>query len=73
MWSFATRPFVRCTGTTTAFGKTVVGTYMVAARKVNTLILVHNTESLKNRVEDLEKFIVIDEELPEYQTKTGVG
>lgn len=58
-------------GATTAFGKTVVGAYMVAARKVNTLILVHNTEILKNWVEDLEKFLDVDEEPPEYQTKTG--
>lgn len=58
-------------GATTAFGKTVVGAYMIAERKVNTLILVHNTEILKNWVEDLEKFLYIDEELPEYTTKTG--
>lgn len=58
-------------GATTAFGKTVVGAYLVAARKINTLILVHNTEILKNWVEDLGRFLDIDEELPEYQTKTG--
>ena len=56
---------------TTAFGKTVVGAHMIAARKTNTLILVHNTEILKNWVEDLDRFLDIDEELPEYQTKTG--
>lgn len=56
---------------TTAFGKTVVGANMISVRKVNTLILVHNTEILKNWTEDLEKFLIIDEELPEYKTKTG--
>lgn len=58
-------------GAATAFGKTAVGAYLVAERKVNTLILVHNTEIMKNWVEDFEKFLRIDEELPEYQTPTG--
>ena len=56
---------------TTSFGKTVVGAYMIAQRKTNTLILVHNTEIQKNWIEDLEKFLNINAELPEYQTKTG--
>ena len=56
---------------TTSFGKTVVGAYMIAQRKTNTLILVHNTEIQKNWIEDLEKFLDIRAELPEYQTKTG--
>ena len=56
---------------TTFFGKTVVGAYMIAQRKTNTLILVHNTEIQKNWIEDLEKFLDIKAELPEYQTKTG--
>ena len=34
----------------TAFGKTAVGAYLVAERKVNTLVLVHNTEIMKNWV-----------------------
>ncbi|MEF9917507.1 MAG: DEAD/DEAH box helicase family protein [Lachnospiraceae bacterium] len=58
-------------GAATAFGKTAVGAYLVAAHKVNTLILVHNTEIMKNWVEDFEKFLQIDEELPEYKTPTG--
>lgn len=58
-------------GAATAFGKTAVGAYLVSARKVNTLILVHNTEIMKNWVEDFEKFLDIDEELPEYKTATG--
>ena len=55
----------------TAFGKTAVGAAMIAERKVNTLILVHNREIMKNWVEDLQKFLEIDEELPVYTTPTG--
>ena len=56
---------------TTSFGKTVVGAYMIAQRKTNTLILVHNTEIQKNWIDDLTKFLDINAELPEYKTKTG--
>lgn len=59
-------------GAATAFGKTAVGAYLVSEHKVNTLILVHNTEIMKNWVEDFEKFLKIDEELPEYKTTTGL-
>lgn len=55
----------------TAFGKTAVGAFLVAKRKVNTLVLVHNKEIMKNWVEDFEKFLEIDEEPPEYTTPTG--
>lgn len=55
----------------TAFGKTAVGAYMISAHKVNTLILVHNNEILKNWVDDLDKFLDIDEEPPEYTTPSG--
>ena len=54
-----------------AFGKTAVGAYLVAQRQVNTLVLVHNAEIMKNWVEDFEKFLQIDEELPEYITPKG--
>ena len=56
---------------TTSFGKTVVGAYLISQRKVNTLILVHNTEIQKNWIEDLSRFLDINAELPEYKTKTG--
>lgn len=56
---------------TTAFGKTVVCSYLVAQRKVNTLILVENVELVSQWKEELEKFLVIDEKLPEYRPKTG--
>lgn len=55
----------------TAFGKTVVGAYLIAQKKVNTLVLVRNTEVLKNWLEDLTRFLDIDEELPEYTTPKG--
>ena len=55
----------------TAFGKTAVGAYLAAQRKVNTLVLVHNAEIMKNWVEDFEKFLQIDEKLPEYITPKG--
>ena len=55
----------------TAFGKTVVGAAMIAERKVNTLILVHNREIMKNWMEDLQKLLLIDEKLPTYTTPTG--
>lgn len=55
----------------TAFGKTAVGAYLVAQRRVNTLVLVHNAEIMKNWVEDFEKFLQIDEKLPEYITPKG--
>lgn len=58
-------------GAATAFGKTAVGAYLIVARKVNTLVLVHNTEIMKNWVEDFEKFLIIDEEPPGYKTATG--
>lgn len=55
----------------TAFGKTAVGAYLIAARKTNTLILVHNKEIMNNWVEDLQKFLDINEEPPEYTTLKG--
>lgn len=58
-------------GAATAFGKTAVGAYLVSERKVNTLVLVHNSEIMKNWVEDFEKFLEINEELPEYVTSKG--
>lgn len=55
----------------TAFGKTAVGAYLVARKKVNTLVLVHNREIMKNWVEDFKKFLDIREDPPSYQTKLG--
>jgi len=55
----------------TAFGKTVVCSYMIARRKVNTLILLEKTALISQWEQELNQFLVIDEELPEYQTKSG--
>lgn len=55
----------------TAFGKTAVGSFLTAKRKVNTLVLVHNVEIMKNWVEDFEKFLRFNEPLPTYQTASG--
>lgn len=55
----------------TAFGKTVVGAYIIAKKKASTLILVHNSEIMSNWLDDLGKFLHINEELPEYRTKSG--
>lgn len=55
----------------TAFGKTVVCSYLIAERKVNTLILLQNKDLLNQWVEELNRFLSIDEEPPTYTTKTG--
>ena len=54
----------------TAFGKTVVGAAMIAERKVNTLILVHRTSLLKQWIERLNEFLIINEEPPVEYTPT---
>ena len=55
----------------TAFGKTVVCSYLISARKVNTLILLHNKDLIGQWVEELYHFLDIDEEPPIYKTKIG--
>ncbi|SDH58708.1 hypothetical protein SAMN05421493_10253 [Pseudobutyrivibrio sp. 49] len=55
----------------TAFGKTVVCCDLIAKHQVNTLILVDKAELMNQWTERLKEFLVIDEELPEYKTKTG--
>jgi len=47
---------------TTAFGKTVIGAYLIAAHKVNALILVHRTSLLAQWTERLNEFLIINEE-----------
>ena len=49
---------------TTAFGKTVIGAYLIAQRKVNTLVLVQSSALL-------EQFLNIHEVLPELPKKRG--
>ena len=55
----------------TAFGKTVVCCDMIARRGISTLILVDRADLINQWIKRLEEFLDIDEELPEYQTKTG--
>ena len=56
---------------TTAFGKTVFAIGMIARRKVNTLILVHNKALLEQWKERLEMFLNIDETIEEPEAKRG--
>lgn len=55
----------------TAFGKTVVCCDMIARRGISTLILVDRADLMNQWIKRLEEVLDIDEELPEYQTKTG--
>ena len=56
---------------TTAFGKTVFAIAMIAKRKVNTLILVHNKALLAQWNERLEQFLEIDEAIDKPHGKRG--
>ena len=55
----------------TAFGKTVVCSYLIAERKINTLILLQSKGLLEQWVDELNKFLIIDEEPPTYRTNSG--
>ena len=55
----------------TAFGKTVVGAYLIGQRRVNTLILVHSSALLEQWKGALERFLRIEEPLPEPPKKRG--
>lgn len=56
---------------TTAFGKTVVAAYIIGQRKVNTLVLVHTQALLNQWKGSLERFLEINEQLPELPNKRG--
>lgn len=56
---------------TTAFGKTVIGAYLIGQRKVNTLVLVHTSALLEQWKAALGKFLEIRESLPEQPKKRG--
>ena len=56
---------------TTAFGKTVFAIGMIAKRKVNTLVLVHNKALLEQWKERLETFLKIDAPIEEHIAKRG--
>lgn len=55
----------------TAFGKTVVCSAIIAEKKINTLIILESSALMEQWKESLVKFLDINEELPEYKTKTG--
>ena len=55
----------------TAFGKTVVAAYLIAKRRVNTLILVHTRALMTQWRSALDEFLEIDEELPPVANKRG--
>lgn len=55
----------------TAFGKTVVCCDVIAKRQISTLVLLQSSALMEQWQEALEKFLDIDEELPEYETPTG--
>ena len=49
----------------TAFGKTVVCSAVIAEKKVNTLILLESSALIEQWKDALNKFLIIDEELPQ--------
>lgn len=55
----------------TAFGKTVVCAYLIAQRKVPALILLESADLVDQWIDELNRFLEIDEEPPTYHTKTG--
>ena len=54
---------------TTAFGKTVIASYLIGKRKVNTLILVHTQSLMQQWQKSLETFLKMDADPP--LTKEG--
>lgn len=55
----------------TAFGKTILAAYMVAQRRVSTLVLLEKTDLVSQWAEEFRKFLTVDEKPPEYTTPTG--
>lgn len=56
---------------TTAFGKTVIGAWLIGQRRINTLILVQSSALLEQWKVSLEQFLDIHEVLPEAPKKRG--
>lgn len=54
---------------TTAFGKTVIASYLIGERKINTLILVHTQSLMQQWKKSLENFLDVDVKPP--LTKKG--
>mgnify|MGYP003055653584 FL=1 len=55
----------------TVFGKTVVCSTLIAERKVSTLILLESSALIDQWQKALDEFLEFQEDLPEYETKTG--
>lgn len=55
----------------TAFGKTVIGAYLIAERKTNTLVLVHTSALLSQWKKSLEQFLTVDCTPPEQPKGLG--
>ena len=55
----------------TAFGKTVACSKLIAEKKVSTLILLESSSLIEQWENTFNKFLDIDEELPEYRTQKG--
>lgn len=58
---------------TTAFGKTVIAAYLIAQRKVNTLILVHRQNLLHQWAQTMSDFLRFEEKLPPLPKRRGRG
>ena len=56
---------------TTAFGKTVIASYLTSQRKTNTLILVHTQALMQQWKKSLEQFLAFNITLPEPQKRRG--
>ena len=56
---------------TTAFGKTVIASYLASQRKTNTLILVHTQALMQQWKKSLEQFLAFNITLPEPQKGRG--
>ena len=56
---------------TTAFGKTVVASYLIGERKTNTLILVHTQALMEQWKKSLEQFLTFDITPPEQKKGRG--
>ncbi len=56
---------------TTAFGKTVIGAYLISRRKVNTLVLVHTSALMNQWKSSLDKFLNINAKAPEKRPGRG--
>ena len=55
----------------TSFGKTAICCFAISKFKKNTLIILENSNLIKQWQDEINKFLVIHEDIPEYTTKSG--